>query len=300
MDKLAAMRAFVEIVDRGSLTAAASSLDKSPPSMVRTLAALEGSLGARLLRRTTRRMSLTEEGRGYLERCRRILADVDEAERAVVTDRVEPRGELRVTAPVLFGQLHVAPAVRTFVRRFEEVRVELLLLDRVVNLVEEGIDVAVRIGALEDSSLIATPVSQVRRVVCASPERLERDGIPESPGELADRPCVVFGGLTAGSQWRFGRGGRSVAVRIGGPFRCNQAAAATEACAEGLGFGLFLSYQVESLVRAGKLRVVLRDWEPAPLPVSVVHPDARLMPGRVRAFADLLKPALRDRPELEP
>ena len=190
--------------------------------------------------------------------------------------------------------------MRRVVRRFSEVQVELLLLDRVVNLVEEGIDVAVRIGALEDSSLIATPVSRVRRVVCASPERLESDGVPESPAELSERPCVVFGGLTGGSSWRFLRNGRPVAVRVGGPFRCNHAAAATEACAEGLGFGLFLSYQVEGLVRTGKLRVVLREWEPAPLPVSVVHPDARLMPGRVRAFTDLLKPALRDRPELEP
>ncbi len=151
MDVLAAMRAFVRIVEEGSLTAAAEALDRAPPTMVRTLAALEAHLGVRLLVRTTRQMALTEEGRVYLDRCRRILADVEEAEEAVAAGRSEPRGEIRATAPVLFGQRHVAPAVTEFVRAHPRVRVDLLLLDRVVQLVEEGLDVGVRIGALEDS-----------------------------------------------------------------------------------------------------------------------------------------------------
>jgi DNA-binding transcriptional LysR family regulator len=300
MDKLVAMRSFVEIVDRGSLTAAGEALDKSLPSMVRTLAALESELGARLLHRTTRRMSLTEEGRGYLERCRRILAEIEEAERELASDPVEPRGELRVTAPVLFGQLHVAPVVRAFLRRFDAVQVELVLLDRVVHLVEEGIDAAIRIGPLEDSSMIATTLGHVRRVVCASPEILERDGTPDSPRELADRECVLFRGLASGAHWQFRPPGeRGLAVRVGGGFRCNQAAPAIEACAEGLGFGLFLSYQVDSLVRAGKLQVVLQEWEPAPLPVSVVYPEAHWLPSRLRAFVDLLKEEVGGRPQFQ-
>jgi DNA-binding transcriptional LysR family regulator len=298
VDKLSAMRAFVEIVDRGSLTAAGEALDKSLPTVVRTLAALEEELGVRLLRRTTRRMSLTEEGRAYLDRCRRILADVAEAEQALVSERAEPQGEIRATAPVLFGQLHVAPAITDFVRRYQRVRVELLLLDRVVNLIEEGIDVAVRIGPLADSSMIAAPVGHVRRVVCASPELLERAGTPERPEILADQSCVRFRGIAPGSTWHFREGRRDLPVRVEGPFTCNQASAAVDACAAGLGFGLFLSYQVEPLVRAGKLRVVLDAFEPPKLPVSVVYPDARLMSTRLRAFVDWMKESLKGRPEL--
>jgi DNA-binding transcriptional LysR family regulator len=298
MDKLSAMRAFVEIVDRGSLTAAGEALDKSLPTVVRTLAALEEELGVRLLRRTTRRMSLTEEGRAYLDRCRRILVDVAEAEQALVSERAEPQGEIRATAPVLFGQRHVAPAVSDFVQRFQRVRVELLLLDRVVNLIEEGIDVAVRIGPLADSSMIAAPVGHVRRVVCASPELLDRVGTPERPETLADQPCVRFLGIAPGSTWHFREGRRDLPVRVEGPFTCNQAGASVDACAAGLGFGLFLSYQAEPLVRAGKLRVVLEAFEPPKLPVSVVYPDARLMSTRLRAFVDLLKEGLKGRPEL--
>jgi DNA-binding transcriptional LysR family regulator len=293
MDKLAAMRAFVEIVDRGSLTAAAKALDRSLPSMVRTLADLERSLSAVLLRRTTRRMSLTEEGRVYLERCRRILADVAQAEALLGSSPRELRGPLRVTAPVLFGQMHVAPAVVDFVRRHPAVEVELLLLDRIVDLVDEGIDAAVRIARLPDSSMIAVPVGQVRRVVCASPQLLRAVGEPRRPEELATRPCVRFRGLTPGSAWTFHDAGRELAVSVGGGFATNHAAAALEACAAGLGFGLFLSYQVEPALRVKQLRVVLRDFEPPPFPVSLVYSDARLLSLRLRVFLDWMKERLR-------
>jgi DNA-binding transcriptional LysR family regulator len=298
VDKLAAMRAFVEIVDRGSLTAAAQALDRSLPTMVRTLAGLELSLGAVLLRRTTRRMSLTEEGRVYLERCRRLLADLEHAEELLGSGADEPRGPLRVTAPVLFGQMHVAPAVVGFVRRYAQVQVELLLLDRIVDLVDEGVDVAVRIARLADSTMIAVPVGQVRRVVCASPKLLRAGGAPERPEELAQRPCVRFRGLAPGSTWHFQDGGREIAVPVSGAFATNQAAAALEACVAGLGFGLFLSYQVEAAVRAKKLRVVLRDYEPPPIPVALVHAEARLPSPRLRAFLDWMKPRLRARADL--
>jgi DNA-binding transcriptional LysR family regulator len=289
MDKLAAMRTFVAIVDHGSLTAAADSLGKAGPTVVRSLATLEEELGVRLLRRTTRRMSLTEEGRSYLERCRQILSDVDEAERALSSRQATPRGELRVTAPVLFGQLRVAPLVMRFLREYAEVKVELLLLDRVVNMVEEGIDVGIRIAELEDSSMIATRVGEVRRVVCASPSLLRRSGTPRHPRELADAPCVHFQGLSIAPVWNFVDDRKSLSVAIDGPFASNQAAVAVEACAEGLGFGRFLSYQVESLVQQKKLRVVLEEFEPPPIPIHVVFAHARLMTPRIRAFVDWMK-----------
>lgn len=292
MDKLLAMRSFVAIVDGGSLTAAATDLHRSLPTMVRTLAALEESLGTRLLRRTTRRMSLTAEGRVYLERCRSILGDIEEAEASVTQDQIEPRGQVRMTAPVLFGQMHVAPALSEFLNRFGEVQIELLLLDRVVNLVEEGIDLAIRIGHLADSTMVAVPVSQVRRVVCASPALLRTVGIPEHPGEMSEHPCVGFRGINPGDSWSFQDAGREISVKTRGNFTCNQAAAAAQACAEGLGFGMFLSYQVEPLVRAKRLEIVLADFELPSLPVSLVYPEARLVSTRLRVLLDWLKKTL--------
>lgn len=292
------MRAFVEIVDQGSLTAAARALDRAPPTIVRTLATLEEGLGARLLTRTTRRMSLTEEGRAYLDRCRRILADVEEAEQAVQAGDSEPRGEIRVTAPVLFGQRHVAPAITAFLQRFAKVRIELLLLDRVVHLVEEGLDLGVRIGHLEDSSMIAVSVGRMRRVVVASPAFLARTGNPTHPDELAPHPCVMFRGIAGGGSFSFEDGGRRRTVRVTSPFACNQATAAVEACEAGLGFGQFLSYQVEPQIRAGTLQIVLNEFELPALPVSLVYPDARLMSSRLRAFVDWMKEQLRARPEI--
>ncbi len=298
MDKLAAMQAFVEIVDRGSLTAAGRALGKSLPTVVRTLAGLEEELGVRLLRRTTRRMSLTEEGGAYLERCRQILADVEEAELSLASGGREARGRLRVTAPVRFGEMHVAPAVTGFLARHPRVKLELLLLDRVVNLVEEGIDVAIRIAPLEDSSMVAARVGQVRRVVCASPELLRRVGTPRRPEELGALPCVRFLGTAPAPRWQLQESGRPLSVPIDGAFSCNQAGAALEACAAGQGFGLFLSYQVAPLVEAGRLRVVLREFEPPAVPVSVAYAQAGLLSARVRAFVDWTKESLRAVPEL--
>ena len=298
MDKLLAMRSFVAIVDHGSLTAAAEALDRSLPTMVRILATLEDDLGARLLRRTTRRMSLTDEGQEYLERCRGILNDIEDAEASVTRARVEPRGQVRMTAPVLFGQMHVAPTLSGFLAKFPEVEVELLLLDRVVNLVEEGIDLAVRIAHLSDSTMVAVPVGHVRRVVCGSPALLRSDGIPKHPRELSERPCVQFRGINPGSHWSFRDGGREISVKTRGAFTCNQAAATAAACAEGLGFGMFLSYQVEPLIRAKSLEVVLADFEPPTIPVSLVYPETRLTSTRLRALVDWLKEGLRVRREI--
>lgn len=293
MDKLAAMNAFVTIVDEGSLTAAADALDKAPPTMVRSLAALEQSLGVRLLTRTTRRMTLTEEGRVYLDRCRKILADVDEAELVVNASKVEPTGGVRITAPVLFGSWHVAPPVAQFVKRFPNVRVDLLLLDRVVDLVEEGIDLGVRIGRLSDSSMMAIPVGQMRRVVVASPDLLRRGKVPRHPHDLRERPVVRHHGGGQGDRWRFVENERNVDVRIRSRFASNVATAAVEACVGGLGFGRFLRYQVEPELRAKRLRIVLAEFEEPPLPIQIVYPDARLMSSRLRAIIDELRDDLR-------
>lgn len=289
MDLLAAMRTFVEIADRGSLTAAAEPLERSIPTVVRTLALLEAHLGARLLQRTTRRMSLTEEGRVYLERCRHILAEIEDADRAVGRGQGEPEGRLRVTAPVLFGQMHVAPAVARFLARYRKVQVELQLFDRLVDLIDEGVDMAVRIGPLVDSSMVASPLGQMRRVVCASPELLEKTGLPQHPSELTGMPCVRFTGIEPGGTWRFLESGREITLRVEGSFSCNQASAAAEACAQGLGFGKFLAYQVEPLVSAGRLAIVLERFEPPLLPVSVVYPGARLVSSRLRALIAWMK-----------
>lgn len=294
------MRAFVEIVDCGSLTAAADALGRSQPAMVRTLAGLEARLGARLLNRTTRRMSLTPEGREYLARCRSILSDVYEAELAVGQQQAEPRGDLRITAPVLFGQMHVVPALTAFLRRYREVRVELLLFDRNVDLVEEGIDLAVRIGELPDSSMVAVPVRSVRRVVCASPSLLDSVGRPGRPDELGGLPCILFTGLSAPDGWRFQENQRRFTVGVSGSFSCNHLGAARDACAEGLGFGRFFSYQVAPMLEAGTLEAVLEEYEPAPLPVSLVYPASRLVPARQRLLIAWLKDALADQRPADP
>ncbi len=285
------MEVFVRIVDAGSLTAAAESLGMSVPAVVRSLAALERAVGVRLLNRTTRRSSLSDEGREYYERARHVLAAVEDADAALSARRAAPKGRLRLTAPVMYGRLHVAPVVAEFIAKHPAVEVELVLLDRVVDLVEEGIDAGVRIGRLPESTLIALPVGETRRVVCASPAYLRRAGVPKTPAELAAHAAVVFSGL-GGSEWSFeGEAPRRVPVRA--VLRTNQVDAALEACERGLGCGQFLSYQVEAAVAAGRLRRVLEAFEPAPVPVQIVYPHGRLLSSNVRAFVDFAAPRLR-------
>jgi DNA-binding transcriptional LysR family regulator len=294
MDKLRGMAVFTTIVDKGSLTAAAEALGLSGPTVVRSLALLERAVGVRLINRTTRRSSLTDEGREYYERCKRVLAEAEAADASLTARRSEPHGRLRITAPVLFGRLHVAPVVNAFLARHAGVEVELLLFDRVVDLVEEGIDVGVRIGKLAESTLVALPAGQTRRVLCASPQWLKRHGVPRVPQALSDRPCIVFTGLGSANEWRFA-GARSSVVQIRPVLRTNQIDTAIEACVHGLGCAQFLSYQVESHLAKGHLKRVLTAFEPPSLPVQVVYPSARLVSANVRAFVDLLLPRLRER-----
>lgn len=292
MDKLKAMQAFTKIAEHGSLTAAARALGSSLPAVVRSLAALEAQLGVRLLNRTTRRVALTEDGRQYLERCRQVLAAVDEAERAVRGDARAPSGQLNVTAPVLFGQLHVAPAIHAFVRRYPQVQVHALLLDRVVDLLDENIDVGIRIGRLKDSSLVAQPLGSVRRVVVASPAFLRRAGTPKHPRELLDANCVRFTGPLS---WTFHADGVPFKVPVRGNLRCNHVAPLVEACVASVGFGVFMSYQVAAQLERNALRIVLEAFEPPPQPIHVVYPQARLLPARARLFIDWIRRVLKPR-----
>lgn len=291
MDKLRALQAFIAIVDHGTLTRAAEAIGSSLPATVRTLAALEKELGVRLLQRTTRRLALTEDGRLYLERARRIVADLDEADRLVGAQHAAPAGSIAVTAPVLFGQMHVAPVVQAFVQRHPQVRVNLMLLDRVVNLVEEGLDVGIRIGPLADSTLVAQQLGRMRRVVVASPALLRRHGVPQHPDALREAPCIHNNG-PEGHLWPFSDGERAFMVAVRGPLQSNLSAPMLDACAAGLGFARCLRYQAEPLIRAKKLRVVLAEFETEPWPVHVTYPSARLLNARTRLFVEALKSAL--------
>lgn len=286
MDKLVAMRTFVRIVEDGSLTAAAESLDTSLPTVVRSLAALERHLGVSLLKRTTRRIHLTDEGVQYLERCRDILAATQEAEDILVARRTEPVGKLSVTASVAFGRRYIAPIVNDFLHRYPKVSADMLFVDRVVNLVEEGMDVAVRIAHLRDSSLVAIPVGQVRRVVCASGDYLREHGVPKLPADLRDHACVRHVGLNPRSEWRFRSGNRQMAVPTTSVVTCNEIDSALDACVDGLGVGMFLSYMVAPYRKDGRLKYILENFETEPMPVQVVYPQARLLSSKVRVFVD--------------
>lgn len=287
MDKLKAMGTFVQIAADGSLTAAARSLGMSLPSVVRQLADLESHLGVRLFNRTTRRISLTEEGRHYLERSSDILRAIAEAEGALTVGASEPSGSLTITAPVPFGQLYVAPAVTRFVKRYDSVRCRLRLSDRTLDLLEEGIDVGIRISHLEDSSLVAQQVARVRRMVVASPEYLQKQGVPEHPRDLLKGNCVCLFGRAL--PWSFIDGDSQFSVPVTGNLYFNQVFPAIEACLDGLGFGVFMSYQVATHLRSGRLTAVLADFELPPRPISIVYPHARLLPARTRIFIDWMK-----------
>lgn len=288
MDRLKAMQTFIQIADQGSLTRAANALDSSLPAVVRSLAALEAHLGVRLFHRTTRRISLTEEGGHYLDSAREVLAAADAADSALKADASEPAGRLTVTAPVLFGHMYVAPAVVRFLQRHDRMRCSVLLHDRNVNLLEEGIDVGIRISALEDSSLVAQQLGSIRRVVVASPAYLARHGMPRHPRELLQANCVrIYPSTTM--HWTFREGSRPLHVAAKGNLEFNHVAPAIEACAAGTGFGMFFSYQVLPHVAQGRLVIVLEEFETPPRPVSVIYPHARLLPARTRAFIDWMK-----------
>ena len=294
MDRLAAMRAFVAVAAQGSFSEAARRLRLSPSVVTRQIAQLEDELGLLLLNRTTRSVRLTERGQIHLQSCHQILDDLDAAERKVRGEDARPRGEMSVTAPITFGRLHVLPIITKILREHADLSIRLTLSDRSIHLVEEGIDIAVRIGELADSSLVAVKLGQVSRVVAASPAYLASRAPPRVPADLADHDLVVFEGLDVASEWRFGDGG--LVVRVAPRLAVNSADAAIVAAEAGLGITRAISYQVREAVIAGRLVPILQDFAPPPLPVSAVHPQRRIGSANVAAFVKAAREHFRAHP----
>jgi DNA-binding transcriptional LysR family regulator len=298
MDRLDSMRIFVAVAEAGGFAAAARQLALSPPAVTRAVAAVEERVGARLLHRTTRTVRLTEAGTRFLEDCRRILVEVEEAEAAAAGSHGEPRGRVSVTASTLFGRLHVAPILLEATARHPQMVVRSFFVDRIVNLAEEGYDVAVRIAELRDSGLSAIRVGTLRRVVCASPAYLAAHGTPQTLAELAEHEAVPFGQGIAARDWVFRRGDRTETVTPRARLIVNQAEVAVTAAVAGRGLTRVLSYQMAAEHRAGQLEIVLEAFEPPPIPVHVVHQDGRRASARVRALVDILVDRLRADPVL--
>jgi DNA-binding transcriptional LysR family regulator len=288
MDRIDAMQAFVAVADLRGFAPAARKLGLSPSSVTRLVAALEDRLGARLLQRTTRSVTLTDVGARYLERARRILADVEEAEGSAEGERTRPSGRLVVSAPVGFGRLHVSPLMSAFLTRYPEVSAELRLADRMINLVEDGVDLAVRIGHLADSSLVARHVGEMRRIVVASSAYLKQRGEPRTPEAIASHATIQFGAMSASPDWRFVDDGREIRVACTPRFTTNSADAAIQYAEQGGGLTRVLAYQAAEAIKAGRLNIVLEKFEEPPLPIHLVYPTSRLLSAKVRAFVDLV------------
>ena len=299
MDRLQTMSAFVAVADEGGFAPAARRLKLSPPSVTRAISELEARLGARLLHRTTRSVRLTEAGGRYLADCRRILSEIEEADRHAASLHREPGGLVTVSASVLFGRMHVTPILLQLLERYPGLGVSAVFVDRVVHLLEEGIDIAVRIAELPDSSLSAVRVGRLRRVVCAAPGYLEAQGRPRTPADLVEHRTVSFAGGTAADGWLFGSGGASQRIRPDSRFFVNNADAAIAAAVAGQGITRVLSYMIAPLVRAGELEILLEDFEPPTVPVHVVHKEPGQTSARVRAAVDHLVEHLRREPVLD-
>ncbi|MFN3860782.1 MAG: LysR family transcriptional regulator [Roseateles sp.] len=298
MDRLQAMEVFVAVVDHGGFAAAARRLDLSAPVVTRAVAELEARLGVRLLTRTTRAVRVTEAGARYADDCRRILADVGESDAATSGSRTQIKGQLSVTAPAVFGNLHVTPIVAGYLQRYPDVDAHCLFVDRVVNLVDEGMDVAVRIGELPDSSLQAVPVGHVRRVLVATPGYLAAHGRPGTPADLAAHTLIQPTGVSPYPEWRFAHAGRPVVQRIRPRLRITTNDAARTAALTGLGIARLVSYQVADDLASGALQLLLPDYETPAIPVHVLHREGRHVTQKVRAFVDLAVDMLRANPAL--
>jgi DNA-binding transcriptional LysR family regulator len=293
MDRLQTMRAFVAVADTRGFAAAARQLALSPPALTRAIAALEARIGTRLLHRTTRTVRPTEAGARFLADCKRILGEIEEAEAAAAGGALEPRGQLMVTAPVLFGRMYVAPILFDFLDRYAGVTARTLFVDRIVDLLDEGVDVAVRIAHLPDSSLTAIPVGSVRSVVCGSPRYLATHGRPRTLDDLAKHKTIAFWPTLASIGWSFVSGSRVRTVHAPAQLMVNSNDLAIAAAVAGCGLARVLSYQIAAEVRAKRLEIVLEDFEPKPLPISVVYVEGRRAAAKVHAFVDMAVERLR-------
>ena len=295
MDRLEAMSAFLAAVEAGSLSGASRKLGMPLATLSRKVSELETHLRTRLLTRTSRRLILTDAGRSYVAACKRILDDVREAERAAAGEYSAPRGELIITAPIVFGRLHVLPVVLEFLKTYPEIDVHLTLADRVINLQEDHVDLAVRIGELPDSSLVAMRIGSIGRVVCGSPAYFAERGTPKRPNELSKHDCITFNGLTSPEAWIFPSGKGNISVAVHSRLIVNTAEAAIDAAIAGLGITRVLSYQVADAMRTGALLLALREFEPPPVPVSLVHAGQGRLALKLRAILDFAAPRLKAR-----
>ncbi|MDR7090551.1 LysR family transcriptional regulator [Cellvibrio fibrivorans] len=293
MDRLTEMQIYVAVAESEGFAAAARRLGISPPVATRAVADLEARLGVRLLNRTTRYVRVTDAGQRYLEDARRVLVAADEADEAAIGINTEPRGHLTVTAPVLFGRIYVMPGIVDYLQRFPATEVSALFVDRVVNLLEEGVDVALRIGELGDSSFKALRVGSVRRVLCASPDYLARNGLPANPEALTNHPIIVATNLGTNIEWRFMQDDKPFTVRIKPRLSVTSNDSAIEAAARGLGITRVMSYQVAPELESGKLKIVLSEFEPAPVPIHILHREGRYAATKIRSFIDLMAERLR-------
>jgi len=292
MDRFESLRTLLAAVDGGSLSAASRALNTPLPTVSRRVSELEAHLGAQLLVRTSRKLILTEAGEAFVTAARRLLDDLGEAERAASGEYRAPRGELLVTAPIMFGKLHVAPIVHAFLAAYPDVTVRLVLSDQVMDLAEAQVDVAVRIGRLADSDLIARQIGHVRWVLCAGLDYLGRRGTPESPEALADHDCIAFEGLQTYRNWPVGVGPTARTIVIRPRYSVNTADAVVEAAVAGLGIARIMSYQAAKAITAGQVRTVLASFSPPPVPVNLIHQPQRVQPLKQRAFLDFVVPRL--------
>ncbi|KGE65064.1 LysR substrate-binding domain-containing protein [Pseudomonas reactans] len=296
MDRLEAMAILVATVEAGSFSAASRKLSVPLPTVSRKLAALEEHLGVRLLVRSTRSLTLTEAGLTYLQSCKQIIDQVTEAERSVSGEYTTPRGELVVTAPVVFGRLHLLPIINDFLASFPKINIRLILSDKSMHLVDDHIDAALRVGKLPDSSMVATQVGTVCRVVCASPEYLASHGKPTHPNDLMEHTCVSFEGLPSGPMWSFTSAAMPtdlLTITVKPRLSVNTAEAAIDAAIASVGLTHILSYQIAHVVEQQRLRLVLREFEPTPIPVNLVHAGQIPLPVKTRSFFDFVVPRLR-------
>ena len=293
MDRLHELEVFVAVADAGSFAKAGNRLRLSPPAVTRAISALEDRLGARVFNRTTRSLTITDVGQRFLESAKRVLNDLDTAEKEAIGETAVPHGHLTVTASVTFGRSALAPVVGDFLNQHPRISVSVLLLDRITNLVEEGIDLAVRIGPLPDSSLIAKRIGTVRRVLVASPAYLAQRGKPQTPADLRLHSMIAFTGLMPNREWRFldGRSGNSVSFMP--RLEINDAVSSIAAAEAGDGISIALSYMVAEKINEGRLVTVLDEFTPPAVPVSLVYPQSRLISPKVRAFVDFATPRLR-------
>ncbi len=293
MDRLESMSTLIAAVEAGSLSAAARRLGTPLATVSRKVSELERYLGTRLLNRSSRQLTLTDAGRSYLAACKRILDQLREAEQAATGEYSSPRGELTITAPIVFGRLHALPVVAEFLRTYPDIDVRMILSDRVVNLFEEQVDVAIRVGELPDSSLVATRIGGIHHVVCASPRYLAAHGSPKKPEQLSSHDCVTFEGLSSPDSWTFKAVRKVASVAVHSRLAVNTAEAAIDAAVRGVGLTRVLSYQIADAERAGTLVRVLRAFESSPAPVSIVYNGQPPLALKLRAFIDFATPRLK-------